>query len=108
MQQHQYSSIPPAGIQRHIIAGSVGLLLGIQTDRWTRKQAALRDSIYYNYILSHPEDFPPIRKSLVLTLCRNIFTLSLCRGEPAATSCSCNRLDYFINICDWHGFVSHW
>ncbi|KAK8391457.1 hypothetical protein O3P69_017206 [Scylla paramamosain] len=51
-----------SGIQRHIIAGSVGLLLGIQVDRWTRKQAAIRDNIYYNYILSHPEDFPPIER----------------------------------------------
>ncbi|XP_050695289.1 NADH dehydrogenase [ubiquinone] 1 subunit C2-like [Eriocheir sinensis] len=51
-----------SGLQRHIIAGSAGLVLGILTDRWTKKQAALRDNIYYNYILSHPEDFPPIER----------------------------------------------
>ncbi|KAK4295615.1 hypothetical protein Pmani_031830 [Petrolisthes manimaculis] len=51
-----------SGIQQHMIAGSLGVVTGFTLDRWMDRRGAHRDAVLYNYIVTHPEDFPPIRR----------------------------------------------
>ncbi|XP_068241389.1 NADH dehydrogenase [ubiquinone] 1 subunit C2 [Palaemon carinicauda] len=51
-----------SGIQRHILWGAIGVILGITADSYGKRKAAHRDLMLYNYIVTHPEDFPPIER----------------------------------------------
>ncbi|CAG0887317.1 unnamed protein product [Darwinula stevensoni] len=53
-----------SGIQLHILAATVGALVGKYADNMYRKQTAQRDAIYTHYMHLHPERFPkPERKT---------------------------------------------
>ena len=38
------------------------MIVGITSDNFAQRKAAHRDLMLYNYIVTHPEDFPPIGK----------------------------------------------
>ncbi|XP_066970038.1 NADH dehydrogenase [ubiquinone] 1 subunit C2 [Macrobrachium rosenbergii] len=51
-----------SGIQKHILGGTLGVVIGITADNYGKRKAAHRDLMLYNYIVNHPEDFPPIER----------------------------------------------
>lgn len=51
-----------SGIQRHLVLGIAGVFLGIVGSKWAARRQAHRDFVLYNYIVNHPEDFPPIER----------------------------------------------
>merc|ERR1719309_1564643 len=63
-----------SGVQQHAIGAGIGMISGISAERWLQRRAAHKDAVIYQYIVSHPDDFPPIERkkyediSLILTL----------------------------------------
>merc|ERR1712179_255475 len=51
-----------SGFQQHAFAAVTGTSLGYYGDAWMRRRLAARDSLFYQYIQDHPEDFPIIER----------------------------------------------
>ncbi|KAK7072823.1 Ndufc2p [Halocaridina rubra] len=51
-----------SGLQIHVLGGAIGMLLGITVDNYATRKMAHRDLMLYEYIRSHPDDFPPIER----------------------------------------------
>ncbi|XP_042212365.1 NADH dehydrogenase [ubiquinone] 1 subunit C2-like [Homarus americanus] len=51
-----------SGLQQHAIFSGLGTIFGFTGGNWLDRRAAQRDAVLYHYIVSHPEDFPPVER----------------------------------------------
>ncbi|CAO1434853.1 unnamed protein product [Diamesa serratosioi] len=52
-----------SGVQKHMLAATLGVVGGKTVDGWRNEHLAERDAVLRHYIQLHPEDFPdPERK----------------------------------------------
>lgn len=51
-----------SGAQQHAIGAAVGMISGISAEKWVQRKSAHRDAVLHQYIVSHPDDFPPIER----------------------------------------------
>ena len=48
-----------AALQRHLIYGSLGAVIGLYLEKWRVNRQGEKDFMYYHYMILHPQDFPP-------------------------------------------------
>merc|ERR1712106_999139 len=51
-----------SGLQQHALGVIAGGTIGAYADGWQNRKMAARDSLFYQYVQDHPEDFPPIER----------------------------------------------